>query len=205
MGSNAKSLTASARRLADGPQTLSSEFDAEISVRVTPPTIVEKSKCVPSQQRDGGDRAQTRIPPGFRAVCEANVSHRSGPLDARSKMCPAGAPSSRPVGWAPCQVRNASVIEVRMCPGNGRVLSIFDRPYHPPTVRACGWPLRGRSNIEDSVTVRRIGLDVDRKGRPPDDDLSGSSCRLFVECVGHIAWIDTGWAPGAGFKPATEV
>ena len=62
-----------------------------------------------------------------------------------------------------------------------------------------------RSNLEDAVTVRRIGLDVDRKRGPADDDLSGSSYRLFVERGGHIACIDIGWAPGAGFEPATDV
>ena len=62
-----------------------------------------------------------------------------------------------------------------------------------------------RSNLEDPVTRGGIGLDVDSKGGPADDDLSGVSYRSFVERGGHIAWIDFGCAPGAGFKPARDV
>ena len=60
------------------------------------------------------------------------------------------------------------------------------------------------ADLEDPVTVRRVGLDIDRKRRPADDDLSGRGCQLFVERGGHIACIDIGWASGVGFESATD-
>lgn len=61
-----------------------------------------------------------------------------------------------------------------------------------------------RADFEDPVTVRRVGLDVDRKRGPADDDLSGCGCQLFVERGGHIACIDIGWAPGAESGSAAD-
>lgn len=61
-----------------------------------------------------------------------------------------------------------------------------------------------RTDLEDAVAVRRIGLDVDRKRRPSDDDLSGRGCQLYVECGDHIAGTAIGCEPSAGFGSADD-
>ena len=67
--------------------------------------------------------------------------------------------------------------------------------FEPPSRQAHnGIGVRAdRADLEDAVAVRGIGLDVDRKRRPADNDLSGSGGQLFVELGGHIGRIDTGW------------
>ena len=61
-----------------------------------------------------------------------------------------------------------------------------------------------RADLEDAVAVRRIGLDVDRKRRPSDDDFSGTGCQLSVERGDHIAGTAIGCEPSAGFGSADD-